>query len=212
MIYQQIVKFYIYLIFGCGLIFLSACSEQDNYEVVSSEEVLPQAKRNYDVIENEEEKDTPKMSPLEERLIDSLHDIQFSKENDLRIEDTRILPNQLGYKEKKETFFNYDSIPYHFLEWTFADSTQTVNAFYNWLDCFGNDCRSIKINEEVNGCKQAFITWVSNTNITYLESTEPIDRRKWEQLFFNKKRAWNYIIQQAPKHKVNWVKSPLKTP
>ncbi len=210
MMYKQIAKLNIYFIFGCGLILFFACSGQDNYEVVSSEEVLPQAKGDYDYTEQENEEDTLEMSTLEQNLKASLDGIQFSKNNDLRIEDTRILPNQLGYKEKKETFFNYDSIPYHFLEWTFVDSTQTVNAFYNWLDCFGNDCRSIKINEAVNGCKQAFIVWVSDTNITYLESTDPIEKRKWEELFFNKKRAWNYIIQQAPRSKINWLKSPLK--
>lgn len=202
----------IYTLSLLGVFFLFSCSDKDNYEVVDAEKVLPQAKRDYS---NKEEKqqseDTLQLSELEQKLKKGLPHVQFNDANQLQIDDTRLLPNQLGYKEKRETYFSIDSIPYHFVEWSFKDSAKTVNAFYNWLDCFGNDCRSIKIDEEKNGSKQAFIAWVSNTNISYLESAKRIKIENWDPLLFNKNGAWIFIIRQAPNSNINWLKSPSES-
>lgn len=208
--HRQKVKPYLFSLIGVFLLLCSACSEKDSYDVVSSDDILPKAKKNYDYSEDVNNQDTLQLNDFEQNLKDSIPNVQFSKDNKLLVENTRFMPNQLGYEEKIETYFTLDTIPYHFIEWTFKDSSKTVNAFYNWLDCFGNDCRSIKINEEVNGCKQAFVVWVSHTKISYLESTEKITEKKWENLFFNKKGAWNYSIQQAPNRKINWLESSTK--
>ena len=203
-------KFYFLSILGFMLLLSFACSEKDNYEVVSSENILPQAKGQYDYTDDTEEQDTVKLSEFEQKLKDTLPEIEFSTNNEFYLEKTQLMPNQLGYDEKSETYFAIDSVPYHIVEWTYTDSSKTVNAFYNWLDCFGKDCRSIRIDEEKNGCKQAFIIWVSNTKISYLESSISINKKKWEALLFEEKGAWNFIIQQAPNRKIVWLESTTK--
>lgn len=203
-------KSYLFFIIGASLLLCFSCSDNEDYEVVSSKDILPQAKGQYDYSEDTTSHDTIKLNRVEQRLKDTLPNIQFSKKNNLEIENTLLMPNQLGYNEKNETYFSFESIPFHFVEWTFTDSSKTVHAFYNWLDCFGNDCRSIKINEEENGCKQAFIIWVSNSSISYLESPRRIKEKDWKGLLSNKKGAWNFIIQQAPNRKINWLESLTK--
>lgn len=203
-------KFYFLILFGAVLLLFFGCTDKDNYEVVPSEKILPKAKGNYNYTEDTIKTDTLKLSEVEQRLKDSIPIIIFSKDSVLDIKNTRLMPNQLGYKEEGETYFTIDSIPYHFVEWTFSDSSKTVNAFYNWLDCFGNDCRSIRIDEEKNGCKQAFVIWVSNIKISYLESSKRIELKRWEDLLIEKKGAWNYIIQQAPNSKIVWLESSTK--
>lgn len=37
--------------------------------------------------------------------------------------------------------------------YTFSDTTKTKNALYNWLDCFGNDCTMVKLNEDMETIK-----------------------------------------------------------
>lgn len=209
--YKQISKSCLHLLFFGGLFLLCfSCTEKDDYEVISSEDVLPQAEGQYDYVEDTTKQDHLELNEFEQRLIDTIPNIQFTNTNYFYIESTRLMPNQLGSQKKNETYFILDSIPYHFIEWTFKDSSRTVNAFYNWLDCFGNDCRSIKLDEEVNGCKQAFIIWVSDTRISYFESTLNIDENKWKQILLNKKGAWNFIIRQAPNGKIKWIESPSK--
>jgi len=47
-------------------------------------------------------------------------------------------------KKLNETFSYIDVYQYNF-----SDSLKLNNAFYNWLDCFGDKCAEIKINEDV---------------------------------------------------------------
>ena len=40
-----------------------------------------------------------------------------------------------------------------FYYYSFADSTKTKNAFYNWLDCFGGECQQIKLFDDSSAIK-----------------------------------------------------------
>lgn len=184
----------------------SSCSDDTEYEILNSKEILPQAQGNYDYAEDSTEVKNEKLTPLEESLMQIFPKISFEEENNLKEREMLFIPNRLGYLEKDETYFLKDSIPYHYIEWTFADSLKTANAFYNWLDCFGHQCKSIRIEEEINGSKEGFIIWVSNSKITYLASTSNINRSKWQDIFIsNSKKECNFIIHQSPRGKMKWI-------
>jgi hypothetical protein len=186
----------------------NACSVENDYEVISSENILPKAEGEYDYSKDSLKMKEVERSSFEGNLRQSVPKISFEGENILKKREQLFMPNRLGYAEKNETYFMLDSIPFHLIEWSFEDSLKTVNAFYNWLDCFGQSCNSIRIDEEKNGSKEAFVIWISNTRISYLASNQRINRSIWQETIFGKEQEiWNYIIQQAPRGKMNWVVS-----
>jgi hypothetical protein len=185
-------------------LFCSACSENNNQQTIESEDFLPQAKGEYDYTEDSLSEDKPQLSEFQLEFKRKIPSIKFTENNLLKERDVLFMPDRLGYNKKSESYFMKDSIPFHIIKWSFEDSLKTVNAFYNWLDCFNQNCRSIRVNEEINGSKEAFVIWVSNTEISFLESSKAIQRKMWERIFF-KETDWNYVIQQAPQGKMNWV-------
>lgn len=191
-------------VFFLTALFCSSCSDNNDFQTIESEDFLPQAKGEYDYTEDTLSKNLPKLSEFQLELKQKLPSIKFTENNALKERDVLFMPNRLGYDEKKEVYYKKDSILFHFIGWTFNDSIKTVNAFYNWLDCFNQNCRSIRVDEEINGSKEAFVIWVSNTEISFLESSKAIQRKMWERIFF-KETDWNYVIQQAPQGKMDWV-------
>lgn len=189
----------------------TSCSNENEYEVVNSEEILPQSKGNYNYVQDSLVQDEMILNPTEELLKQLFLEVEFDNKNILEDREMLFIPNRLGFKSKEETFFIKDSIPFHFIAWEFEDSLKTVNAFYNWLDCFDHDCKSIRIDEEINGSKESFIIWVSDFKISYLASTTFINRKEWQGIFLSdQKKEFNYVIRQAPRGKLNWVVSVIE--
>lgn len=183
-----------------------SCSEDTEYEIVDSEDILPQSQGVYEYDNDSLDQVEIALNQTEEVLVQLYPEVSFDEENPLRDREMLFIPNRLGYKNKEETFFTKDSIPYHFIAWEFEDSLKTVNAFYNWLDCFGHDCRSLRIEDEVNASKEAFVIWVSDSKITYIASNKYVKRKAWESVFFNDlNNEWNFIIQQGPRGKMKWT-------
>ena len=189
----------------------SACTDDTEYEILTSEDILPQAKGKYDYSEDSLTDEEAPITPFEENLIELFPELNFDQENILKERKKLFMPDRLGYKSKEETYFYKDSVPFHVIEWTFDDSVKTVNAFYNWLDCFGHDCRSIRIDETKNGSQEAFAIWITNNKITYIASSKSISLKTWQEVFFGKEKdLWYYVIQQAPRGKINWIYSTIQ--
>jgi len=184
----------------------SSCSDNTEYVILNSEEILPQAQGNYDYSDDSLDSIELELTPTQETLLQLFPDLNFDEENILKEREMLFMPNRLGFLNKDEIYFMKDSIPYHFIEWEFGDSLKTVNAFYNWLDCFGPKCSSIRIDEEINGSKESFIIWVSDSKISYLASSKNLNRRTWQDVFLSdQKKKLNFIIHQSPRGKMNWV-------
>lgn len=191
---------------------LAACSSNDKTEVISSEEFLPQAKKEYT---DSMPKDTipkdrlNKSDSIQLMLKQQIPTLQFTDSNALYDPHSNFIPNQLGFDAKAVAFFSIDNVPYHYLSWKFKDSLNTINAFYNWMDCFGANCKSIRINETVNASKNAFLIFESNNEIIYLESHAALDLDFWKEKLVQSsdKDKWNFILIQAPNRKIKWVNS-----
>lgn len=184
----------------------NACSNDKDYEIISAEDFFPQAEGNYDYPEDTITEVGPQLTETEKNLKRVFTEINFEKDNPLKKRKMLFMPDRLGSKKKEESYFHKDDQPYHLKKWTFDDNSQTINAFYNWLDCFNHDCRSIRIDEESNASNEAFIIWISNNQITYLACSNSIDLRTWQKaLFKDANNTWSYIVQQAPNGKVRWV-------
>src|SRR5690554_2253946 len=172
-----------YFVVLMALLLWSGCAEkEENVEIVSSENVLPQAQKDYIYEEDTLPTNDVDWSLTQTLLKEAFPEINFLAENAIKERKMLFMPDRLGYENKEEVYFVIDSVSFHFLKWTFEDSLKTVNAFYNWLDCFGQQCQSIRINEKINGSKEAFVIWVSNSEISYLASDKSIKRSIWQEI------------------------------
>lgn len=194
------------------ILILFSCSEDKKVKLVSDQSILPQAEKEYNY-----SKDTifqkMKYDSLQLQLIQTDTAIQFIPKDSSKLynDDAILLPNQLGFKKKTTYFFNRKTAEFHYIKWTFKDSLQTINAFYNWLDCFGSNCQSIRINQATNGSKNAFLLYVTNTAIIYLNSNKTIQKKDWENslLYKTPSKKVNYILIQPFIGKIEWLKSAI---
>lgn len=72
--------------------------------------------------------------------------------------------DRFSFSDRKKMTFKYKKeVPYgdetmvtpraDFFYYTFADTTTTKNAFYNWMDCFSDECEMIRIGEDFKAIK-----------------------------------------------------------
>lgn len=94
-------------------------------------------------------------------------------------------------------------------QWKYKDSIKTMNAFYNWLDCFGKNCKSLRYREAGKFQKEAMLIFVNDTSITYLSSNRMISPDLWIKYFEknNKILEWDNIVLQQRGMKSVWGNS-----
>jgi hypothetical protein len=82
----------------------------------------------------------------------------------------------------------------------------TKNAFYNWIDCFGERCKAIKMYERANLQKENFVLFMSDTAIVYISSSKKLKYADWQTYFekTNKIEDWKLIMHQGLRGKTNW--------
>ena len=117
-----------------------------------------------------------------------------------------LLPDRFGpvSRNKIELVSIADTINYWC--WSYADSIKTMNAFYNWIDNFGANGKSIFIGEKTNFQSLPFIVFVGDTSITFIESNLNLPYSEWESYCSNgeKLKDWNYSIEQREKSIAKW--------
>lgn len=102
---------------------------------------------------------------------------------------------------KNKLFLENDSILHY--RWSFKDSTTTKNALYNWLDCFGNNCNSIKMYESFKSEKQNSLIFINQRSISYISSKHSLTKELWmnfEKSNFSKDSMQLLIVQQPGKN------------
>ena len=106
------------------------------------------------------------------------------------------------HKKMKSLFLKSPTAKIKHLEIHYADSLEMKNAFFNYLDCFGDDCRNISVNEKVNFKKDFFMLINTEKSIHIIESNKNQNPNNWIYLI-NSKSIKTLIIQN--KNQVaNW--------
>ena len=104
---------------------------------------------------------------------------------------------------KNKLYFANDSITHY--RWGFKDSTEKNNAFYNWLDCFGKDCISVKLYEPFKSEKKNALIFINQKSISYITGRQILSKDLWmnfEKTVFAKDSLHFLIIQQPGKNAV----------
>lgn len=198
------------LIFALGL-FMVACSSNKE-DVIDINDILPKAERDYDKKDSvvNENSDSLKMYQDRFEVLGALDSIS--------IYDEDLFPDRVGPKKTEKYRLTVNSEEIIFVKWRFSDSLRVSNALFNWSDCFGPKCKSIRIGEEKNLQRKAFQVLANDSVLIYLESATQLDTRKWDDYFDQQgyDLDWNYRLEQSRSGRVRWFnyldekKIPLK--
>lgn len=92
------------------------------------------------------------------------------------------------------------------LQIDYLDSNSMKNAFFNFLDCYGKDCKSIELFQKVKFSKTFFMLLASTKSIHIIESEFNQNPKKWINLhrYSNKKDPIKFIIVQQKQQRAKW--------
>lgn len=183
------------------LFVIISCGESKSDDVIDMGDVTPHAK--------ERIKDS-----LSEKLPDTLSqylDTALLTELKLAVNDIcqveiELLPQRLSPKSSfgYKMGFKKDSLTY--IHWSYKDSVYTKNALYNWLDCFGTKCKSVRLGETVSMQRKGMLLFMSDTSITYISSNQPLKKEEWLTYFesYSNRKDWRLVIEQKNSGKATW--------
>ena len=92
------------------------------------------------------------------------------------------------------------------LQIDYLDSNAMKNAFFNFLDCYGKDCKSIELFQKVKFSKTFFMLLASTKSIHIIESEFNQNPKKWINLlrYSNNKAPLKFIIVQQKQQRAKW--------
>ncbi len=194
-------------------IFITACNSNQQEEVISLDDLTGHSDRyNEDSLKKNGQDNVDKVKVILPEFLQRFADsTQLSNEN-FNIVDSTTFTDRFGAdstlkiiwsktNNMDNNIFEQSSLFY----WHYKDSTRCTNAFYNWLDCFGKSCKSLKVKDNKNLQKDFASIWVSEKEIYYLSSNENYKISDLENLFNREKKlTWKYILVQNKNSAAKW--------
>jgi hypothetical protein len=186
------------------LLFLISCNGKKE-EFIDFDDLSPDSKNKSKEIENKSTKNyvfADSLSDFTKQIIDSF---AFDKTQITEI-DTNFFPDRFGASSSEKWYLKTEKDSLVFYHWKFSDSIKTFNTFYNWLDCFGSKCKSIRVGEKVSFSKRAICFFVENTDLYYIEASNLIDYEKFMQVFDEKDsfKKMKFVVIQKARKKAEW--------
>ena len=95
-----------------------------------------------------------------------------------------------------------------FGQWFFKDSLAKKSAFYNWLDHFGKDKKSVALYTRMRLSNENLLLLINQKSILSISSPTPIEYKKWEayQRQMHPRDSLMLKIIQAKGKKCDWYK------
>lgn len=183
-----------------GFFFVAACVQKEKEHVINLKDVIPTADDSKPIHTDAAKKDTTLGFNL-----NAAHELNITVQH-VKIFDLPLLPDRFNPKSTIKLFLFEGKDSILFSQWVYQDSSHTQNAFYNWLDCFGKNCRSFKIGQKSRFQNESFILFVNDTILTYLSSPLNLNPKQWIH-YFEKNNAiesWKYVVFQPKHSKTNW--------
>lgn len=200
MISNKIKILYIFLVVSL----LFSCSEsQDQSETINIEELIPQSERDYEYVEEE---DTVKLlksiHPSVKKLANSLNFQWVEKENGSHF------PNRFSFQSHDDYILVKEEDTIHYSHWYYEDSLRTTSALFNWMDCFGDKCQSLRFNEDLTlKSPKYFGLWATDTALIFIYSDQKFNVNNWnkalEDIYFPSDNP-NYHFYQLHRKIIWW--------
>lgn len=181
------------------LIFISCNGKKE--EVIDLSERIPKSERDYDSNDTLDTVDLFKKDLISFQMLDP--NIQSVKKIEERAFIDRFRPKT---SEKYTLYYQNQGDSLNYARWTFADSSKTKSAFFNWMDhhevaYFGSEERILK---------EAFTMVYSDTLILIISGS--LDSRSWRNLLDEKElvKEKDYLIEQRKYGKAKWYRRTEK--
>ena len=123
----------------------------------------------------------------------------------LKFRSDRMFLDRFGAitSEKYNLITPIDTILYS--KWIYQDSLKVMNAFTNWIDCFGDNCNTIFFGEQKNFQRNPLQVLMNDSTLIFIEGENIVDFNLWNE-FHNvgNNHYWNFVIEQSRWGKARW--------
>ena len=191
---------------------LTSCGSEVN-ELRDMSDIIPTADGDYS-------SDTSGVKPITDSLVflqEQFEGLGISFDSITKV-STRVIADRFGHADEIKYSLIGDGQALNIYRWNYKDSARVTNAMFNWIDCFGERCKSIMVGESKNLQSNAFHLYANDECMIFLESDHAIKTRSVEKYLesVDPKREWNYVLEQSRSGKVRWYqfedkkKTPIK--
>ena len=134
-----------------------------------------------------ENKNINNKKPKEIQKVDTLKAIfEFYNQDSVNLEITKINLNpektfiqRFPYKNATNLLLESKKNLVKHLQINYSDSNAMKNAFFNYLDCYGKDCKSIELFQKVKFSKTFFMLITTTKSIHIIESENNLNSSDW---------------------------------
>ena len=174
-----------------SVLIISSCKEKNDKDIIKYEDIG--TRDNYNAKIDSEPLDITQSIDTTFNITNL--GIEVSKI--LEIHTNEFLDRFENIKDVKRLIITPNDSTY-FKSWTFEDSTDTFNAFYNLLDCFGNNCVSIELYSDEFMSSTYHLLFVSENQIHWVLSNKNQDKLVWEAYLKSEFQIplYNFILEQ----------------
>lgn len=201
--YRSFTKYLVITLLVC----LFSCENSEKVDEFDSEKFIPQSKRDYDFDESEATLSV-KSGELSIESFREVVELITGGEEWTEVKKSIYL-HRFGANHEVTLETIKDSDTSYWYLTSYKDTTFSQNAFYNWLDCFGENCTSLKIEDEKVFRKSSGQVWWTDTLIIYYESKgENISKKQRESIstyfeedlrihfYWNKNQKFKWFIPE----------------
>lgn len=190
------------LVFVLLILFCSSCSEKQNDSTLELDDIRPKSEN------NQTTKKTQLADSTQLLLIEYNHDSIDLNIKYLSLLNESCFLNRFPHlKSAHRRLTTSDSLYQYMHEfYIFKDSIQMKNAFFNWLDCNGKKCESIKLYDERRLEETNLLVITTSKSIDILRSQQTINPLEWID-FVRFKRGtseFKFLLFQKKNQKAKW--------
>lgn len=188
--------------FSIVLLIAAACGGKQKDEVIDMKDITPHSNRNYD--STEIEKVETNDYNFNREVADSIGLVIMEIDS----VEAPFLVDRFSPRSQTKLYLQLKQDKILFCQWSFKDSVKTKNAFYNWIDCYGEKCKSIHFGQNVNFQKDNFRMFMNDTSITYISSALKLSTKDWQAYLKSVHGVsdWKLIIEQGTRGKAKWMR------
>ncbi len=194
------MRFTVSVLFFMSLL-LFACHREEP-EILNLEDILPESEK---YAEGEKEGgDSDNSDPL--KSVKEVFILGGIYPSEMASISKSAFPDRFGPESSEKYSLALADDTVYYSKWVYEDSVKTMNAFYNWIDCFGDNCKSIYVNQSINFQQSPMKLMVSDTTLIFIEGQSNIDFKSWDTFHeaIGYENDWNVIVEQNKWSKARW--------
>jgi hypothetical protein len=193
-------KNYLFLV-SLVLLITAACGGKQKDEVIDMNDITPQAKHKDPIVKAE---DKASDYGFNRTVADSIG----LKVMEIDSVEEPFFVDRFSPRSQTKLYLQLKEGQLLYCQWSFKDSVKTKNAFYNWIDCYGEKCKSIHFGQNVNFQKDNFRLFMNDTSITYISSPLKLSTKDWQAYLKSVSgvEEWKLIIEQSTRGKAKWMR------